>query len=597
MIHDTMLSPEQLEERRPEIENRIRNLFWTVSGDYTQDIRPDVETFAVSPTLALYQAIKQGAFAHCFDARELALYTLKKQARGADAQALTELTQLCVDAAVYPRVSAERSGVRAIREAAFRELLAEDAETPAARLRQCLVRQFLELPVMGSPDILIAARKVEALGRAAGTDAVIRTIDALYNSLVEPGFEARGGDLNTVLAVTPEELAEEYHRELTDAQLQAVMEEYLSILKDELLRMKTLAPAPRRAPPTPVISEEEDAELPEPSPEELAKVRAYVERQFGKSYLTELEQARLNRKLCTGMHRHCILYFTDGILSNPAIKNTQYLRSQMQSEKNQLYYNIKRRQIGRSIQALGTMLKQVLILQADEDIVRAEYGQISPTRLWMPGRTEQPKLFDLKRKREAAHYVVDLLLDASSSQSMRQPQIAAQAYIISAALSMARIPHRVSCFCSYWDYTILHRFRDYDDPAERDRNVLQYRAFGENRDSLAIRSVCHTLDERTEPGKLLIMLSDGRPNHLGSLQKGTRSPAPYVGEEAIRDTALEIRKARNRGLRVLGVFVGDEADLAAEKRIFGKDFTYTRSISSFAHIVGSYLRRLLEQGD
>lgn len=103
---------EQAEDQRLEIENRIRNLFWTVSGDYSLEIRPDVDTFLRSKSLALYDAIKQGAFVSHFDARALALYTMKKQVKGADHGLLTDLTQLCVDAAVYPIVSRERSGVR-----------------------------------------------------------------------------------------------------------------------------------------------------------------------------------------------------------------------------------------------------------------------------------------------------------------------------------------------------------------------------------------------------------------------------------------------------------------------------------------------------
>lgn len=65
---------EQVEDYRSEIENRIRNLFWTISGDYTLDVKPDVEAFARSKEIALYDALKQGAFARYFDAEELGLY-------------------------------------------------------------------------------------------------------------------------------------------------------------------------------------------------------------------------------------------------------------------------------------------------------------------------------------------------------------------------------------------------------------------------------------------------------------------------------------------------------------------------------------------
>ena len=33
------------EEFELELENRIRNLMWTVSGDYTLDVKPDLDSF------------------------------------------------------------------------------------------------------------------------------------------------------------------------------------------------------------------------------------------------------------------------------------------------------------------------------------------------------------------------------------------------------------------------------------------------------------------------------------------------------------------------------------------------------------------------
>ena len=63
----------QAEDHRLEIENRIRNLFWTISGDYTLDVKPDAKAFLRSRSAALYDAMKQGAFARYFDSGELAL--------------------------------------------------------------------------------------------------------------------------------------------------------------------------------------------------------------------------------------------------------------------------------------------------------------------------------------------------------------------------------------------------------------------------------------------------------------------------------------------------------------------------------------------
>lgn len=97
--------------------------------------------------------------------------------------------------------------------------------------------------------------------------------------------------------------------------------------------------------------------------------------------------------------------------------------------------------------------------------------------------------------------------------------------------------------------------------------------------------------ERPEENKILIVLSDGRPCDISVKRPGLRQPAIYDGEEAIKDTATEVRRARNQGICVIGVFVGSEEDLSAEKRIFGKDFAYIRNISNFSRIVGTFLRR------
>jgi len=74
----------------------------------------------------------------------------------------------------------------------------------------------------------------------------------------------------------------------------------------------------------------EEVEIQEPAPEAAAKVFAYMERNFGKSYMSPLEWERLNHQLCTGIHRKCSLHLTDGILQNPALKSAQYLRRNIQ---------------------------------------------------------------------------------------------------------------------------------------------------------------------------------------------------------------------------------------------------------------------------
>ena len=44
----------------------------------------------------------------------------------------------------------------------------------------------------------------------------------------------------------------------------------------------------------------------------------------------------------------------------------------------------------------------------------------------------------------------------------------------------------------------------------------------------------------------------------------------YKGVVGIKDTATEVRRARKRGVMVLGVFTGKETDLEAERKFMGK---------------------------
>lgn len=61
-------------------------------------------------------------------------------------------------------------------------------------------------------------------------------------------------------------------------------------------------------------------------------------------------------------------------------------------------------------------------------------------------------------------------------------------------------------------------------------------------------------------------MSDGKPYDVLVNRPNARNPKPYQGKEAIADTATEIRRLRNLDVSVLGVFAGEEKDLATEKR-------------------------------
>ena len=100
-----------IDEHRLEIQNRMKNLFWTVCGDYLTEIHPDLELYRENPDAAIYETIRYGAFSKYFHADEVALYLWKKIEKGGNRDILMLLFHVCMDLAVLERLSLERKGI------------------------------------------------------------------------------------------------------------------------------------------------------------------------------------------------------------------------------------------------------------------------------------------------------------------------------------------------------------------------------------------------------------------------------------------------------------------------------------------------------
>lgn len=324
-------------------------------------------------------------------------------------------------------------------------------------------------------------------------------------------------------------------------------------------------------------------------------MHSYIEWNYGKSYLTELEQKQLNHQLCYGAHKGCTIYMTEGILKNPVAVNNTYVLVKRSKELNLTTYRQNRNVTNRNIEILAATLTRALRARSEKEYAAAQYGLLRPERLWKIGRTKEYQVFDKETKKQNEDFVVELLIDASGSQQKRQNYVSLQSFVVSNALSKVGIPHRAMSFCTFWDYTILHRFRDYGDKEEADWNLFEFRGSSNNRDGLAIRMATESLMKREEPNKVLIVLSDGRPNDQNVNRPNVPDAPLYTGDYAVKDTAIEVRRARSLGIAVLGVFMGEEQDLAAERKIFGKDFAYIKNIANFSNVVGTYLRKQLEE--
>lgn len=588
------------EEFELELENRIKNLIWTVSGDYTLDVKPDIESYHRSHAVGLYDGIKQGAFARYFNREELSLYLMKKIYLHGEEGPLMSLAQLCIEWSVAERITKEREGIKEIRKKALEDILEMDFSRLAAsepgRLKLMLFKECLNGSEPATNRMRAFMEQVQALSDAKETIELIHTIDKLYNAMVDPNFEKRYGNLETVLAVSLEELAEFSWKDyLEEEALEESFGTYLEHLNEAMTNLDKMELDQETKKEEPEEETSQKKKILIVDEEALSKMHSYVQRNYGIGYLSETEEKRRNLLLCRGIHSDCSLYFTEGVLKHAVLRNYQYEYAKKQRDKNRYEYYNNHRMVKNNIRQLSDMLKKALVMRDEVQETISDRGRIVPSRLWRVGRSYDSRVFLRKLNHDNSDFVVDVLIDASGSQRKRQGQVAMQAYILSEALSIANVPHRVMSFCTFWDYTILHRFREYEDDRSANENIFEYNTSSNNRDGLAIKAAGYELLNREEEHKILIVLSDGRPYDVILNRPNARNPQPYQGKYAISDTAFEVRKLRSKGVCVLGVFAGEEKDLPAEKKIFGKDFAYIRDVAGFSGIVGRYLLKQLER--
>ena len=563
------------------MENRLQNLLWTVSEDYNCDVKINPADLQKSPEIAFYNMILQGAFQKYFDAEVFETYMQKKIQYGAEPSVLFLISKLCIDSAVCQKVCAERKGIENIRRKAFRETLKKDAfrfsHTDWDYLEYCYL-EFQLYQKIRNPRLQPLLLKIAALSHTNSIKDVCKCIDEVYHTAYEKGFakyfKGISKDTNGLQSGTEDsEETKEQDNLISEEDTVNIFSGHVDA-QDNGKQDKSTAR---------LLS------LDKQSSEHLEK---YIELNYGKSILPPNEKSRLQKQMCTGIHEDCRLHITKGVLHNQTENNAKTDYVKRIKEENLHIYKKNFLLTRQNILSLSNLLKRALLTRTERELCTGEYGTICPEKLWNLGRTDNTMLFKRELLQDNSDFAVEVLIDASGSQQRRQSLVALQGFIISRALSLAEIPHRVTGFCTFGSYTILNEYRDYLDNSDADENIFEFYGSANNRDGLAIRAAADSLDKQPQENKILIVLSDGNPNDIiaaNSRQKAEKQP--YCLDFAVKDTATEVRRLRNRKISVLGVFAGEEEDLQAEKKIFGKDFAYIHDISNFANIVGHYLKK------
>ena len=221
--------------------------------------------------------------------------------------------------------------------------------------------------------------------------------------------------------------------------------------------------------------------------------------------------------------------------------------------------------------------------------VKAASGEVDPKLAWRAARLGDEKVFRRTENANAGDMSVDILLDASHSQTRRTGSISSQAHIIAEALKRCHVPCRVMSFCSMSGFTVMKLFSDYSSSGDSSR-IFDYWAEGCNRDGLALRAAGEMLSRTSYEHKMLIVLSDVKPMDIAKIRRDERDVGlSYDGARALTDTAREVRRLRAEGISVICIFTGTDEELPGAKTVYGQDLVRIRDLNHFADTVGKLI--------
>lgn len=322
-----------------------------------------------------------------------------------------------------------------------------------------------------------------------------------------------------------------------------------------------------------------------------------IRKHYGEETLNEKEVLKLENKVCTGIHEGIKLFFTKGEFKH---KDSQYYKNRAEDAyiENLNTYNENELIYKRGIKNLEEIIKNSLLRNTDDYETISYNGDLIPSLIWKSVKGIDSKIFKKSFKDHKGDISVDIILDQSASQYERQSNVAIEGFIIAEALTNLNIKTRVIGFNNFFNYMVIREYRDYNDSKIKNKEIFKYTASGSNRDGLIVKLMTEFIEKNQQQRRLMIILSDGKPNdeiNLGIIGGRSLDAKDYVDEDAILDSFNQVLISRLKGIDVLGVFMGEEEDLPAEKKIFGQNFAYITDIKRFHHVVGIFFKSVAKE--
>ncbi len=559
---------------------RARNLIWNAAADYS--FEPDFKAYDEDGRADLYWnsiigAVRKNYGAETIEGLFEALHGCARE------QLFEQLLWLGLENAVYQREAPHRPALPSLRRSYARRAVALDQNADPSDLLAVLENAHFRR-ALGQPDPAMLPRdrrmldELEFSGDLDGPAIAARALDFLHAY-----FHFTPGETQA-----QEAEAKKRHRPLfafrrrSEADLLPSVRAFGHGFGEHLVKGQGGGPDAM-----PVQRRLTDYNLAQTE----AALRKYMRAYFGAPLYSQQELAGLEQELCVDEHRGCHLYYATGDDTHEKLNGyvaAQRRNALRQMELNRQAYEADATRHRTSIRRLTARIRNAMLAYLQPTPVRAASGALDAGRIWRGVYLDDDKVFTRILQSDPGELSVDILLDASSSQIDRQAVVAAQGYMIAESLTRCHIPVRVSSFCSLSGYTVVTRYRDYyeDDKNER---IFNYFTTGCNRDGLAVRALARGLEDSPSEHKLVILLSDVKPNDVIQMNHGG-SFVDYAGDNGIQNTAMEIRALTYKGIQVMCVFTGKDDDLPAAHTIYGRNFARIRSLDQFADTVGALIQ-------
>lgn len=234
-----------------------------------------------------------------------------------------------------------------------------------------------------------------------------------------------------------------------------------------------------------------------------------LEKHYGIEKIQRYVSDKIAGEISTGIHKNIKFYFPSGEFVN---KNSYYA----QEEKNNYIENLKfyednKIQNQRAIRELAGVIKNSLLKESEDEIVKSNAGKIIPSEIWKSKELNEDRIFRKINRKDSSEIFVDILLDSSASQNERKEIVATESYIIAEALTSLNIKTRIFSYNNFYNYLVIKKYRDYNDSSSKNKDIFKYSPSGSNRDGLAIKFMRHLISKNHDARRFLIILTDGLP--------------------------------------------------------------------------------------